>query len=91
MQSIAHADVLLELFKYRCRVTENEWPVQEWLFNARRLHELDPEAAIYRFGFLKAGPPEHASREMEQRLPPKLMDVCLGLQAVPPPPWGNPE
>jgi hypothetical protein len=91
VESIAEADVLLELQDYTFRITPDERPVQEWRYIARRLGEPNPAKAIYRFGFLGVGPPAKASHAASRHLRVAMIDVCLGLLPPPPPSGGDPE
>jgi len=78
VRSVAGADVLLELGRYTFTLQQDGTPDQRWSFAARRLGEPDPAKATHLFTLAAFGPVEKAPRILE-RLPPILMDVCLGV------------
>ena len=86
VDSIAGADVFLELHDYDFTVTADEVPVHKWWFIARRLGEPRSEGATHRFAFFTMGSVRQARGHVSRRLPVVLKDVCLGILPEPSPP-----
>ncbi len=78
VQSIAHADVVLELSRHSFKIGNDGTPMQQWWFVARRLGGPSPDESTYRFG-LMAFYDRESTRRISKRLPTILNDVCLGF------------
>jgi hypothetical protein len=78
VQSIAHADVVLELSQHSFKIRNDGTPMQEWWFVARRLGGPSSDETTHRFALL-AHYDRESTRRISQRLPTILNDVCLGF------------